>query len=234
MPATMPPPPTAATKQAARPAPRRRPAQARAPRDDEPDRESRTSTAASAAEILDTIRALERALLLQRRAEAPALRAASVADRRTLECVAYAPEPLSVGQVAERLRRDPSSASVSVSRLVERGLLRKEPDPVDRRQCLLSATPAGRRLADQTPDRTRAALERALASWPEGRARTAAQLITQLAEALTPVRAESARTSSARDRRRPGAAAGSGAASSSAARAGRSTASSRRPSAAPA
>lgn len=161
---------------------------------------TRASTG-SAAALRDAIRALEHALLVQRRAGPPAAATLSAADLRALDCVARAPGPLSVGEVAERLRRHPSSASVSMGRLLARGLVRREADPADRRRCLHAVTPAGRRLADQAPDRVLVALEGALAGWPAGRARMATGLLRQLAEALTPDEGATARAASARRRR---------------------------------
>ena len=51
------------------------------------------------------------------------------------------------GELAHRVRADAPTASRVVAAMAERGLVRAEPDPHDRRRACLSLTPAGERLA---------------------------------------------------------------------------------------
>jgi DNA-binding MarR family transcriptional regulator len=136
-----------------------------------------------ASELLDALRALDRALRLQR--GAAARRTVHPAELAALRCLADAPGPLSLGELAECLHLDPSSVSVVVSKLTARGLVRKRISAEDRRRCEISATAVGRREADRAPDGEREALERALPGWPAHRVREAARLISHLAGALT-------------------------------------------------
>ncbi len=144
---------------------------------------------AASVELVDALRAVERALRLQQHEAGhgpPRAGRASVsaAERAALRCLADAAEPLTLSALAESLHRDPSSVSVVVSRLVERGLVQKQVCSEDRRRCLLSVTSAGRRVVARTPDGPREALAHALAGWPEARVRTLTQLLPRLAEAL--------------------------------------------------
>ena len=58
------------------------------------------------------------------------------------------PHPMSV--LAEHLGCDPSNVTGLIDRIEHRGLVRRTPDPTDRRVKLLSLTAAGRRLRDET------------------------------------------------------------------------------------
>ena len=148
---------------------------------------NRTNLPAAATELVDAVRALDRALRLQPRPLDPPADGSpnvSVAERAALRCLADAPGPLSLGGLSARLHRDPSSASVVVTRLVARRLVRKRPCLDDRRRCLLSVTAAGRRAVAHTPDGASAALTRALAAWRPARARTFGRLLSQLAQRL--------------------------------------------------
>jgi DNA-binding MarR family transcriptional regulator len=138
----------------------------------------------AAAELLEAIRAIERALRVQRAPAAPGRAVVSAAERPLLACLAEAAAPLSLGELAACVHRDPSSVSVVVTRLVARGLVEKRPCPDDRRRCLLRATAAGRRAATHAPDAPGTALARALDAWPERRVRTSARLLTGLARRL--------------------------------------------------
>ncbi len=53
---------------------------------------------------------------------------------------------LTVAEAAECLHLSPSAASRAVDRLVRDGLIRREENPEDRRQKLITMTPAGQRL----------------------------------------------------------------------------------------
>ncbi|MGK5677997.1 MarR family winged helix-turn-helix transcriptional regulator [Actinoplanes sp. URMC 104] len=67
-----------------------------------------------------------------------------------------------MSRLAEALEVVPSSASRLCDRLEATGLLRRLPDPRDRREVRLLLTPAARRLLDQLRERRRRALEEVL------------------------------------------------------------------------
>ncbi len=55
-------------------------------------------------------------------------------------------EPMRLKDLAERLRIAPRSATEVVDQLEVKGLVRRDPDPTDRRATLVAATPAGQQL----------------------------------------------------------------------------------------
>jgi DNA-binding MarR family transcriptional regulator len=63
-----------------------------------------------------------------------------------------------MSRLAEALEVVPSSASRLCDRLEATGLLRRMPDPRDRREVRLMLTPSARRLLDQLRERRRQAL----------------------------------------------------------------------------
>src|SRR5690606_13889804 len=58
---------------------------------------------------------------------------------------------ISVRSLSERTMTDPSSVSVVVARLVERGLVSRDQDQADRRCNVLCVTASGRRLLKRAP-----------------------------------------------------------------------------------
>jgi DNA-binding MarR family transcriptional regulator len=85
----------------------------------------------------------------------------SVAQLFALRVIARQPR-LSMGELADQTLTTPSAVSEVVSRLVVRGLVRREPDPLDQRRVLVSITPQGELLRDDMeetiPERLVAAL----------------------------------------------------------------------------
>jgi DNA-binding MarR family transcriptional regulator len=73
-----------------------------------------------------------------------------------------------MSRLADALGVVPSSASRLCDRLEANGLVRRVPDPRDRREVRLVATPAARRLLDQLRDRRRTALAEVLERMPDG------------------------------------------------------------------
>src|SRR5690348_5700518 len=57
--------------------------------------------------------------------------------------------PLSMRELAERLKSDPSNVTGLIDRLEARGLVERRPDPTDRRIKGLALTPAGARLRER-------------------------------------------------------------------------------------
>ncbi len=81
---------------------------------------------------------------------------------RVLTIVA-AGEHTNMSRLADALKVVPSSASRLCDRLEATGLLRRVPDPRDRREVRLTLTPAARRVLDDLRQRRRQALEEVLA-----------------------------------------------------------------------
>lgn len=70
----------------------------------------------------------------------------SLDDYDVLHQLRLAGEPLRMTELAERLLVANSSCNRLVGRLVERGLVERQPGPTDRRQVLVGLTSDGRRL----------------------------------------------------------------------------------------
>ena len=68
----------------------------------------------------------------------------------------YAEEPLTVGQLAQRLRLEGPTVVRTVQRMESAGILRREPDPADRRRSRIALTERGRAIEGEV----RAALAR--------------------------------------------------------------------------
>jgi DNA-binding MarR family transcriptional regulator len=125
--------------------------------------------------ILDSFRRIIRMLRVASRATEKEY-GLSAAQLFVLHALANAPA-LSLNEVAERTRTHQSSVSVVVQKLVERGLVARDPVPGDARRMALSLTPAARRLIVDAPDapseRLISALERMT---PTSRTRLASSL----------------------------------------------------------
>jgi DNA-binding MarR family transcriptional regulator len=104
---------------------------------------------ATARALLDALQAVARELrLTERRGHAPL--GLPPAQLRALRELAAQPAA-SLAELAERTHTDPSSASVVVQRLVERGLVVRADSERDRRRTELRATAAGRTLVARAP-----------------------------------------------------------------------------------
>ena len=108
----------------------------------------------AAAAVLATAESLLGVLDGARLAQAPSVPPAQL---RVLTIVARGRQT-NMGRLAEALGVVPSSASRLCDRLEATGLLRRVPDPRDRREVRLLLTPAARRLLEELRDRRRAAL----------------------------------------------------------------------------
>jgi DNA-binding MarR family transcriptional regulator len=85
--------------------------------------------------------------------------------------------PLTVNGVADALAVDQPRASRLVARAVEAGLVRRGADPDDGRRSVLALTPRGRRVLAEGHRARRAAVEAALAGWPDADRETFARLL---------------------------------------------------------
>lgn len=94
---------------------------------------------------------------------------------------------VSVNELAARTHTHQSSVSTVVSRLVDRGFVRRDRSGVDRRSVHLSLAARGRRLADRAPDVAQERLIRSIERLPAGRRRLLASTLGELAQAMDAV-----------------------------------------------
>lgn len=90
--------------------------------------------------------------------------------------------PLSAAQLAEEIGLDRSVVSRHASRLVEAGLLKRSPDPSDRRATLLALTDGGRRAIKIMRRRLADTFDAYLATWSPDEARSFAAGLRRFAE----------------------------------------------------
>ncbi len=115
--------------------------------------------------------------------EATARTGLSSAQLFVLTQLAEAPAP-SVNALARRVHAHQSSVSVVVDRLVARALVRRDPDPADRRRRHLAVTAKGRAILGRAPVTVQARLVRAIQALP---AATRRRLATGLEHLVTTV-----------------------------------------------
>jgi DNA-binding MarR family transcriptional regulator len=119
-----------------------------------------------AAAVESTVESLVAVLDFARMAQSPAVPPTQL---RVLTIVAGNGHT-NMNRLAEALGVVPSSASRLCDRLEATGLLRRAPDPRDRREVRLVLTPAARRMLDELRERRRTALAEVLARMtPAGR-----------------------------------------------------------------
>jgi MarR family transcriptional regulator, organic hydroperoxide resistance regulator len=116
------------------------------------------------AEVVDSLRAIIRELRRGgREAEQAGVHGAQLFAMQKL---AEGPAA-SLGELARRTYTDPSSVSVVVTRLVERGLVTRTVDADDRRRVLIALTTAGRAVVRRAPRAAQARLLSAAQQLPE-------------------------------------------------------------------
>ena len=95
---------------------------------------------------------------------------------------------LSLGELAERTATDPSSVSVVVRKLHEKGLVSKQAGAGDRRRVEVALTAEGGRVAERTPQLVQQALLDRLEALEPGQRKQLADLLEQVApgEGRTP------------------------------------------------
>ena len=136
----------------------------------------------AAAALLDALRAVTRELRVAER-DAEQRVGLPPAQVHTLRQLGQAPVA-SLAELARRTHTDPSSASVVVQRLVERGLVARTPAADDRRRIELAPTAAGRAILRRLPGHTSERIEEAVAALGEQRAALLARRLEDLARAL--------------------------------------------------
>lgn len=109
----------------------------------------RNSKAERTRRMMDDLRRIVQALRSSHRAATKAK--VTGAQLFVMNTLRAAGRPLSIGEVAERTRTDPSTVSVVVDKLVRRGLVRRSRSDADARRNELTLTPRGTRLERSVP-----------------------------------------------------------------------------------
>lgn len=92
-------------------------------------------------------------------------------------------DPTMVGELADHLGVTASTMSLTLTRLVRAGYVRRDPDPLDRRVKNVRLTPAGARLRDAGRDLDPERVERMLALLPADQRSAALRGLVLLTEA---------------------------------------------------
>ncbi|MFJ8741213.1 MarR family winged helix-turn-helix transcriptional regulator [Embleya sp. NPDC127516] len=90
--------------------------------------------------------------------------------------------PRSAADLAGEIGLDRSGVSRRASRLEAAGLVRREPDPDDRRAVLLALTDAGASCVEELRERLATRIESSLAGWPADEARMFARGLRRFVE----------------------------------------------------
>lgn len=92
--------------------------------------------------------------------------------------------PISVVELAGRVGRDHSTVSRQIAKLVQLGLVERQPSQTDGRQRELRATASGRTMARQIDDARERLARRALSGWSEPEIADLARSLRRYADAL--------------------------------------------------
>lgn len=131
---------------------------------------------------LNAIRRIVRALRLSASASERVL-GVSGAQLFVLQQLSMADGP-SIAELAERTATDPSSVSVVIGRLVERGLAARRVSKVDARRAEVVITAAGRALLRKAPEPIQARLLEGLASLPSAQLRALVEGLEAVVNAM--------------------------------------------------
>ena len=118
----------------------------------------------------------------RRRLLGPLGRRIELSTVRVLHAVDQAERPPSIGEVAVTLAIDPSTASRLVEQRVTDGLLRRSPDPDDRRRVVLTMTPQGDALLAELADSRREMLAEVTRGWSATERRDLERLLERLVD----------------------------------------------------
>ncbi len=132
--------------------------------------------------VLNSLRRTVRALRAAAQAAEDVL-GVSGAQHFVLEKLADAPA-LSLNDLAARTMTHKSSVSVVVSRLVERGLVRRRRSSADGRSIVVTLSPAGRRALERAPESGQARMLRALERLTPGQLAQFASLFERFTDEL--------------------------------------------------
>jgi DNA-binding MarR family transcriptional regulator len=92
--------------------------------------------------------------------------------------------PMRLRDLAEHKGVDQSTVSRQAAHLVTSGLVQRDPDPADRRACLLVLTDRGRNVCQELMDGHRRAIGEALAGWSEERLAAFVEMFRDFNEAV--------------------------------------------------
>jgi DNA-binding MarR family transcriptional regulator len=92
--------------------------------------------------------------------------------------------PMRLRDLAEAKGSDSSTVSRQAAQLVRAGLIRRDPDPDDRRACLLAVTEGGRGACQQMIDNRRRAIADALRDWEPERLRAFTEMFREFNRAV--------------------------------------------------
>ena len=92
--------------------------------------------------------------------------------------------PIGVVELASRVGRDHSTVSRQVAKLVELGLIERQPSATDGRQRELHATASGHAMARQIDEARERLARRALSGWSEHEVADLARSLRRFADAL--------------------------------------------------
>lgn len=133
------------------------------------DRHEEPAREADVAGAMNAIRRIVRALRLSSRASEKVL-GVSAAQFFVLQQLAKSADPHSIAQLATVTATDPSSVSVVVSRLAQRGLCERRASKADARRAEVTITPDGLALLQKAPEPVQTRMLGALAAMaPERR-----------------------------------------------------------------
>lgn len=134
-------------------------------------------------DIMDSVRRIVQALRSSHRA-AGAMKLTG-AQLFVMASLGSADEPMSVGDLARLTRTDQSTVSVVVSRLVEKGLVRRDPSSQDSRRVNVSLTAKGKSLQKKAPSTVpQQKLARALERLSSREAASLAALLTGIVDEM--------------------------------------------------
>jgi DNA-binding MarR family transcriptional regulator len=133
-----------------------------------------------ARQVLDSLRRIVRSLRIASRVAEKQV-GVSAAQLFLLQRLAEVPSA-SVNELAERTLTHQSSASVVISKLVDRGLIERSHSATDARRLELSVTPTARKLLRKAPHIAQDALIDALARMKKSQVKQLARLLAEFVD----------------------------------------------------
>lgn len=136
----------------------------------------------SAEHIDDVFLALGKFVRIRARAASSSEGGSETAAKRALFVLRHG--PIRASELAAAMSADTSTTSRHVARLVEDGLVRREPDPDDGRACLLELTGEGIERVGELSARRRQVIGSLVADWPDEDFGTFAELLTRFVDSV--------------------------------------------------